>query len=722
VCQSASRAKISDIKEVTLLEHRKKILGTGLFLLLMAGGSQALTLGRVSSSAVIGRSLDLGIAVQMDAGETAASLCFDADVFHGDARQDPGRVKVLVEPAAQPNMLNVRVLSATAVDEPVVTVYLRTGCGQKTTRRYVLLADFPSELAAPAAPQSAAILSPTTAAAAPVPAVGGIAGLSASAGAVDKVTSSPRAPKSADPQSTRNKRVPAKSSAPASKNAATNSVRPVERLAGQPRLQLDPLDLFSDRIANLDGDMTFEAPPDALESIQKLQTLEESLKSLRLMASKNEASLGDLQARLQKAESSGFSSLASYALMGLSLLCLSAVAVAVVLWRRQRQAQGGQEWWGDAAPAPVVPAVKNVAEIVPQEQAADPVANQWHASVHSQHPSESEFAPQEFKRSGFDVNVDMTEMSDSAFRDFMPTGALSGHASKLADLEPEGVPADRTARNLNSDAVLDIRQQAEFFVSLGQAERAVKLLRREIKESEEANPFVYLDLLALFHSLGLKGEFQQLRESFELLFCCRIPAFTFFKNRSLDLEAYPEVLSHIAEIWSKPGIFDWLESCIFQKPDNSGSPGFDLEAFRDLLFLHSVAWILEEIPVSKGTVGPRRVVPGASVSMQPSPTRQELQPFVTLDLDLDLSRTVNVQAQAFIPDSASWGLVDSSGLITQADQEAETHEDPLVTTLALAEEFRVIGDAEGARTLIDEVIAEATGDIQIKAQFALSKL
>ena len=670
---------------------------------------------------MIGRSLDLGIAVQMDAGETAASLCFDADVFHGDARQDPGRVKVLVEPAAQPNMLNVRVLSATAVDEPVVTVYLRTGCGQKTTRRYVLLADFPGELAAPAAPQSAAILSPTTAAAAPVPAVVGIAGLSASAGAADKVTSSPRAPKSADPQSTRNKRVPAKSSAPASKNAATNSVRPVERLAGQPRLQLDPLDLFSDRIANLDGDMTFEAPPDALERSQKLQTLEESLKSLRLMASKNEASLGDLQARLQKAESSGFSSLASYALISLSLLCLSAVAVAVVLWRRQRQAQGGQEWWGDAAPAPLVPAVKNVAEIVPQEPAADPVAAQWHASVHSQQPSASGFVPPDFKRSGFDIDIDididMTEMSDSAFRDFMPTGSLS---SKLADLEPEGVPADRTARNLNSDAVLDIRQQAEFFVSLGQAERAVKLLRREIKESEEANPFVYLDLLALFHSLGLKGEFQHLRESFELLFCCRIPAFTFFKNCSLDLEAYPEVLSHIAEIWSKPGIFDWLESCIFQKPDNSGSPGFDLEAFRDLLFLYSVAWILEEIPVSKGTLGPSRVVSVASVSMQPSPTRQELAPSVTLDRDL--SRTVNVQAQAFIPDSASLGLVDSSGLITRADQEAETHEDPLVTTLALAEEFRVIGDAEGARTLIDEVIAEATGDIQIKAQLALSKL
>ena len=50
------------------------------------------------------------------------------------------------------------------------------------------------------------------------------------------------------------------------------------------------------------------------------------------------------------------------------------------------------------------------------------------------------------------------------------------------------------------------------------------------------------------------------------------------------------------------------------------------------------------------------------------------------------------------------------------------HEDPLVTKLALAEEFSAIGDEDGARALIEEVISEATGDIKIKAQRALSNL
>ena len=51
-----------------------------------------------------------------------------------------------------------------------------------------------------------------------------------------------------------------------------------------------------------------------------------------------------------------------------------------------------------------------------------------------------------------------------------------------------------------------------------------------------------------------------------------------------------------------------------------------------------------------------------------------------------------------------------------------TSEDPLATKLALAEEFGAIGDADGARALIEEVIEEATGEMKAKAQRALSNL
>jgi pilus assembly protein FimV len=46
----------------------------------------------------------------------------------------------------------------------------------------------------------------------------------------------------------------------------------------------------------------------------------------------------------------------------------------------------------------------------------------------------------------------------------------------------------------------------------------------------------------------------------------------------------------------------------------------------------------------------------------------------------------------------------------------------LETKLALAEEFVSIGDDDGARALIEEVVAEATGELREKAQRALASL
>jgi pilus assembly protein FimV len=49
-------------------------------------------------------------------------------------------------------------------------------------------------------------------------------------------------------------------------------------------------------------------------------------------------------------------------------------------------------------------------------------------------------------------------------------------------------------------------------------------------------------------------------------------------------------------------------------------------------------------------------------------------------------------------------------------------EDPLATKLLLAEEFSSIGDDDGARSLIEEVILEASGEMKTRAQQALAKL
>ena len=79
-------------------------------------------------------------------------------------------------------------------------------------------------------------------------------------------------------------------------------------------------------------------------------------------------------------------------------------------------------------------------------------------------------------------------------------------------------------------------------------------------------------------------------------------------------------------------------------------------------------------------------------------------------------------------DLAALSLDLNLDLNVDEDEEEETtasssdSQDPLETKLALAHEFSAIGDKHGARALIEEVIAEASGAMKTKAKLALSQL
>jgi len=68
------------------------------------------------------------------------------------------------------------------------------------------------------------------------------------------------------------------------------------------------------------------------------------------------------------------------------------------------------------------------------------------------------------------------------------------------------------------------------------------------------------------------------------------------------------------------------------------------------------------------------------------------------------------------PDSTAGAPLSTGGL------EVEDSSDPLATKLALAQEFNAIGDPDGARSLAEEVLAEASGDLKQKAQRFLAEI
>ena len=74
------------------------------------------------------------------------------------------------------------------------------------------------------------------------------------------------------------------------------------------------------------------------------------------------------------------------------------------------------------------------------------------------------------------------------------------------------------------------------------------------------------------------------------------------------------------------------------------------------------------------------------------------------------------------PDSVAPSVGGDSLSTGGLELDTNDGEDPLATKLALAQEFNAIGDADGARSLAQEVIAEASGDLKSKAQKFLAEI
>lgn len=113
--------------------------------------------------------------------------------------------------------------------------------------------------------------------------------------------------------------------------------------------------------------------------------------------------------------------------------------------------------------------------------------------------------------------------------------------------------------------------------------------------------------------------------------------------------------------------------------------------------------------------------PGPAPASAPVPLEFDLGD-LSLDLDADTARpaTGTGMAAATEPPASSFGA--DAGMAEDAPDSLELPDDPLATKLALAEEFNAIGDAEGARTLVEEVIAESSGPLKARAQRLLADL
>lgn len=126
---------------------------------------------------------------------------------------------------------------------------------------------------------------------------------------------------------------------------------------------------------------------------------------------------------------------------------------------------------------------------------------------------------------------------------------------------------------------------------------------------------------------------------------------------------------------------------------------------------------------------PSRPAAAPSATAQASKSMEFDAPLPTLSPQTDsLSGARSSHSPPASAEPALAGMLEfdlgslSLDLGTSSEQPSVGSDDPLGTKLALAEEFSAIGDKDGARALIEEIIAEASGEMKSRAQKALSQL
>ena len=582
----------------------------GVVLVCVASSSAALTLGRARGAVLLGQPLSLTVAVQADSDEAAADLCFDADVYYGDIRQEASRISVVPLRQEGGSPTAVRVGVAAPVDEPIVTVYLRSSCGQKTSRKYVLLSDLASDLA-PALPGEAIVRVPRT-----LP-------QSAAVAVVPPGTPLTSSPDSEQPNDTKRPAPPnRKRAAAVSKPVAPrpSAVSKIPTTGSKARLKLSILDLVDIKDPNLRLSNELSSQPsddpqkreassalwrslntsvqDFIQEGVQQKALTEDLKSLRDLSGKNQRDLQELAGRLQEADAQRYANPLVYGLGG--LLLIACLALVALLFKLRRGGSHDEPWWRSDSERQSDDL--DTAQISRTGIAPPPVAQQPEeyedATVTSPRKMAPAAATPDFSSSGLDIDLDLDNPLPVAPTLEAPhavqrheLAAAVGSSSFMApgarwDFSHS---AQASLHAINTQEMLDVRQQADFFMTLGQHEEAISLLEGSIQENEASNPLVYLDLLKVLHTLSRKLAFDHHRAEFNSIFTGRVQPYAAFGQPGNSLDAYPQICGEISALWSTDAAVEFLEQCMVRRPEDAPELYFDLDAFRDLLLLHAVA-------------------------------------------------------------------------------------------------------------------------------------
>jgi pilus assembly protein FimV len=378
------------------------------------------------------------------------------------------------------------------------------------------------------------------------------------------------------------------------------------------------------------------SPEDVMRESQRLDALESQLRKAQEQNKRQSQDIVSLTGELQTAQKARYNNPFTIAL---ALLALAALGASVYFWRRSRNT--GQPWWGGssvkAGPQDERHLWKHLGDTpdslmhpLPNESSSSPSSNQAslnatladnsHDASAGRKDSAQQAAPTSMRvaerANGAQAPQSSVEQRTPAITKAVKaaassnTGRNAGSAdhSQLSDVKDvllaragnknggnsgfstgDFAPsAFNTPRVVAAEELFDIQEQADFFLSLGQPDQAIEVLKNHITDNVETSALAYMDLFDIYHRTDRQAEYSQLREEFNRVFNAQVPEFFRYGAQSNGLEDFPQVLSNIQAVWSRSAqAQDVIEESIFRQPEQDQT--LDMAAYRELMLLYALA-------------------------------------------------------------------------------------------------------------------------------------
>lgn len=564
-------------------------------LCLTSASCWSLSLGQFTGQATLGKGLDIRIPMKLASQENASELCPLVKVFFAEDLVPSGQVKVSVQPGSDEATADLRVSTLSPINEPYARIDVVVGCTNQFSRRYTILADLPL-LEDPKPPKGAT---------ASVDVIGGLAGVPPLANTVgaNRLAGQGSTGISIKSDSNKAENSVKKVRTPAAPDLTKRAAQPrYESTVPQgPRLKLDPVELVTS-VALLNPSLRLEGgflpgfdaaaspelqdrrnaaralwlamnetPEQVVTFAAKTGAVSAETQSLKAQLAASKQAEIDLQASLEAEREAIYTHPLVLSLLGGLVLAFG--GLAIFLRRKLPLTDEKQPWWKRSGD-------KQASEVgVDQQPSA--LKSAMRKLVARTKPS-------------IDIDVDTLFPPDKDVTETDKRLALIRESKTQAPSTisgPEFLPSTLLdgSRSVATEELFDLQQQVEFFVSLGQSEQAVEVLVNHLSDSQEPSPLAYLDLLRLYHDLDRRTDYETLRKDFNRLFSGNAPAFDDYSYSRRGLERYESTLRRIQQLWPEPAVLDVIERSIFRQSTNQDDEVFDLEAYRELLLLYSIA-------------------------------------------------------------------------------------------------------------------------------------